>query len=260
MSETSSQQRVVVLTGAARGIGEAMARLFSERGYAIAALDVLESGRAVCEEIAGSGSMCQFYLCDVTDEAQVKATVEAVFSRFGRIDVLLNNAGVVLVKPLVETGWDEFQRVTSVNLGGTFLLCKHILPIMRRQHSGSIVNMASVSGHVGQTEHALYGATKGAILSFTRALAWEVASDGIRVNSISPGSVDTPMLRSDVMLESQRTGRSFEELKRLREAEQAFNRWADPREIAEAAYFLASDAASFMTGSDLLADGGWVAK
>ena len=87
-----------------------------------------------------------------------------------------------------------------------------------------------------------------------------VAGDGIRVNSISPGSVDTPMLRSDVMLESQRTGRSFEELKRLREAEQAFNRWADPREIAEAAYFLASDAASFITGSDLLVDGGWVAK
>ena len=260
MSELPSQQRVVVLTGAARGIGEAMARLFSERGYAIAALDVLDSGRAVCEEMVGAGGVCQFYLCDVTNEAQVKATVDAVFSRFGRIDVLLNNAGVVLVKPLIETGWDEFQRVTNVNLGGTFLLCKHVLPIMRRQHSGSIVNMASVSGHVGQTEHALYGATKGAILSFTRALAWEVASDGIRVNSISPGSVDTPMLRSDVMLESQRTGRSFEELKRQREAEQAFHRWADPREIAEAAYFLASDAASFMTGSDLLVDGGWVAK
>ena len=260
MSETPSQQRVVVLTGSARGIGEAMARLFSARSYAIAALDVLESGRAVCEEITGSGGICQFYLCDVTDESQVRTTVDEVFSRFGRIDVLLNNAGVVLVKPLVETGWDEFQRVTSVNLGGTFLLCKHVLPIMRRQHSGSIVNMASVSGHVGQTEHALYGATKGAILSFTRALAWEVASDGIRVNSISPGSVDTPMLRSDVMLESQRAGRSFEELKRQREAEQAFNRWADPREIAEVAYFLASDAASFITGSDLLVDGGWVAK
>jgi len=131
---------------------------------------------------------------------------------------------------------------------------------MCNQRSGSIVNMASVSGHVGQTEHALYGATKGAVLSFTRALAWEVAKDNIRVNSISPGSVDTPMLRSDVTLESQRTGRSFEELRRLREAEQAFNRWADPREIAEAAYFLASDAASFMTGSDMLVDCGWVAK
>jgi len=176
------------------------------------------------------------------------------------IDALLNIAGIVLVKPLVETTWDEFRRVVDVNVGGTFLLCKHVLPIMRTQHGGSIVNMASVSGHVGQTDHALYGATKGAILSFTRALAWEVAADNIRVNSISPGSVDTPMLRSDVTLEAQRTGRTFEEVKRLREAEQAFKRWADPREIAETVFFLASDAASFITGSDLLVDCGWVAK
>lgn len=260
MNVTQQAQRVVLLTGAARGIGEAMAHLFSERGCAVAALDVLESGRAVCDQIASSGGACQFYHCDITDEAQVKATVDTVFSHHTRIDILLNNAGVVLVKPLVETQWDEFQRVVNVNLGGTFLLCKYVLPIMRSQHGGSIVNMASVSGHVGQTEHALYGATKGAILSFTRALAWEVAADNIRVNSISPGSVDTPMLRSDVTLESQRTGRPFDELKRVREAEQAFNRWADPREIAEAAYFLASDAASFITGSDLLVDCGWVAK
>lgn len=260
MSETQPPLRVAILTGAARGIGEAMARLFSERGYAIAALDMLESGRAVCDDIASTGGSCRFYHCDITDEAQVKASVDAAFSHFGRIDVLINNAGIVLVKPLIDTSWDEFQRVTNVNLGGTFLMCKHVLPIMRDQRSGSIVNMASVSGHVGQTEHVLYGATKGAILSFTRALAWEVAAHNIRVNSISPGSVDTPMLRSDVTLESQRTGRSFEELKRLREAEQAFNRWADPHEIAEAAYFLASDAASFMTGSDMLVDCGWVAK
>jgi NAD(P)-dependent dehydrogenase (short-subunit alcohol dehydrogenase family) len=106
----------------------------------------------------------------------------------------------------------------------------------------------------------IYGASKGALLSFTRAFAWEVAGDNIRVNSLSPGSVDTPMLRSDVTLESQRTGRSFAEVKSLREAEQAFKRWADPREIAEAIFFLASDAASFMTGSDLLVDCGWVAK
>jgi len=260
MSETQQGQRVVLLTGAARGIGEAMARLFAGRGCIVVALDMLESGRAVCNEISSAGGVCQFYQCDVTDEAQVKATVDTVFSYYGRIDILLNNAGVVLVKPLVETDWNEFQHVTNVNIGGTFLLCKHVLPIMRRQHSGSIVNMASVSGHVGQTEHAIYGATKGAVLSFTRALAWEVAADNIRVNSISPGSVDTPMLRSDVTQESQRTGRPFEELKRLREAEQAFKRWADPREIAEAAYFLASDAASFITGTDLLVDCGWVAK
>ena len=163
------------------------------------------------------------------------------------------------MKPLVETSWDEFRGVVDVNLGGTFLLCKYVLPIMRGQRGGSIVIMASVSGHVGQINHALYGASKGALLSFTRALAWEVAQDNIRVNSLSPGSVDTPMLRSDVTLESQRTGQSFAQVRRLREGEQAFKRWADPREIAEAVYFLAA-AASFITGSDLLVDCGWVAK
>ena len=118
---------------------------------------------------------------------------------------------------------------------------------MKRQKYGAIVNMGSVSGHVGQTEHAIYGATKGAIIAFTRAAAWELAKYNIRVNSISPGSVDTPMLRSDIQLESERTGMSFEEVKKLREHEQAFDRWADPMEIAEAIYFLAGDAASFIT-------------
>jgi NAD(P)-dependent dehydrogenase (short-subunit alcohol dehydrogenase family) len=145
-------------------------------------------------------------------------------------------------------------------MGGTFLLCKYVLPIMKSSKKGSIVNMASVSGHVGQTEHVVYGATKGAILAMTRALAWEVAPWSIRVNSISPGSVDTPMLRSDIQLESDRTNMPFEAVKKIREAEQAFNRWADPMEIAEAVYFLASEKASFITGTDLLVDCGWVAK
>jgi NAD(P)-dependent dehydrogenase (short-subunit alcohol dehydrogenase family) len=253
-------RRTALLTGMAQGIGEATARLFAERGYRIAALDVLESGQHICAEINQAGGDCSFYRCDIADETNVRQTVEDVLERFQRIDVLLNVAGVVLVKPLESCTWDDFRRVVDINLGGMFLLCKHVLPIMRTQQSGSIVNLASVSGHVGQTDHVLYGATKGAILSFTRALAWEAARDHIRVNSLSPGSVDTPMLRSDIELEAQRTQRTFEEIKQEREAEQAFNRWADPREIAEGIFFLASDAASFMTGSDLLLDGGWVAK
>jgi NAD(P)-dependent dehydrogenase (short-subunit alcohol dehydrogenase family) len=150
--------------------------------------------------------------------------------------------------------------VAAVNIGGTFLLHKYVLPVMIRQRSGAIVNLGSVSGHVGQTQHAVYGATKAAVIAFTRAMAWEMADYHIRVNSVSPGSVDTPMLRGDILLESTRTGLPFEEVKKLREAEQAFKRWADPSEIAQAIYFLASDAASFVTGSDLLVDCGWVAK
>ena len=192
--------------------------------------------------------------------AQVKGWVAQVREHYGRIDVLVTNAGVVLVKPLDEITWEEYQRVVNTNLGGAFLLCKHVLPIMKQQRSGAIVNMASVSGHVGQIDHVLYGATKGAILALTRALAWEVAPYQIRVNSISPGSVDTPMLRGDIAIESHRTGLPFDQVKVQREAEQAFKRWADPAEIAAAIYFLASEAASFITGADLLVDCGWVAR
>jgi NAD(P)-dependent dehydrogenase (short-subunit alcohol dehydrogenase family) len=260
MSTAQPAAPVALLTGAAQGIGEATARLFAERGYRLAALDILDAGQQVCDEINQAGGNAQFYRCDITNEASVQETVNAARARFGRIDVLLNIAGIVLVKPLSETSWEEYRRLVDVNLGGAFLLCRQVLPMMRAQRSGSIVNMASVSGHVGQTDHVLYGATKGAILAFTRALAWEVAGDNIRVNSISPGSVDTPMLRGDITLESQRTGMPYEAVKRLREGEQAFKRWADPREIAEAVFFLASNAASFITGIDLLVDCGWVAK
>ena len=188
------------------------------------------------------------------------AFIQTVLDTYGKIDVLNNNAGIVVVKPLEDTKYEEFERVAKVNIGGTFVLTKAVLPAMKKQKKGSIVNLGSISGHVGQTEHAIYGATKGAIIAFTRAVAWEVADYNIRVNSVSPGSVDTPMLRSDIQLESTRTGMPFDEVKKLREAEQAFKRWADPSEIAEAIYFLASDGASFVTGTDLLVDCGWAAK
>lgn len=261
MSTTPTDRPVAVITGAARGIGAATARLLGARGYAVALLDTLaDEAGSVAAAITAAGGAAQCWPCDVTDEAGVRATLAAVVAAFGRIDALINNAGIVLVKPLVETTWDDFRRVTDVNLGGAFLCCKYALPVMRGQGRGVIINLASVSGHVGQVDHALYGATKGAILAFTRALAWEAAADGIRVCSVSPGSVDTPMLRGDVALEAQRTGRPEAAIRREREAEQAFQRWATPEEIAPVIAFLASDAASFVTGADLLVDGGWVAK
>lgn len=253
----TAEQKVALITGAARGIGAATARTFLDAGYQVVAADILAQ-----EQVppGGNGGAYHVVRCDVANEDEVKSLVGMVVDRHGRIDVLVNIAGVVLVKPLDETGWDEYRRVVDVNLGGTFLLCKHTLPVMKKQRSGSIVNMGSVSGHVGQTDHALYGATKGAIIALCRALAWEVAPYNIRVNSISPGSVDTPMLRGDIEIESRRTGLPYAEVKVKREAEQALGRWADPAEIAEAVYFLASDKASFITGTDLLVDSGWVAK
>lgn len=255
------EKKVAIITGTATGIGKACAQIFARKDYCVGMLDINETeGKKTEQEVVDEGGEAFFIPCDVADEASVKTAVDQVVEKYGGIDVLVNNAGIVLVRPFDEIEWTDFMRVVNVNLGGTFLLCKYVLPIMKDRKSGSIVNMSSVSGHVGQTEHVVYGATKGAILSLTRALAWEVANWNIRVNSISPGSVDTPMLRSDISLEAERTKKSFEEVKKIREAEQAFNRWADPMEIAEAVYFLASDAASFMTGSDLLVDCGWVAK
>ena len=254
------QKKVAIITGAARGIGAACMQVFAEHDYAVVGLDILPEGQAVADAIQKSGREALFMRCDVSDEQQVAACVRQAGEEYGRVDVLVNNAGIVLVKPFDQITWEEFRRTTEVNLGGHFLLCKYVLPFMKAQKSGVIVNMGSVSGHVGQTDHVMYGATKGAIIAMTRALAWELAPYNIRVNSISPGSVDTPMLRGDITLESKRTGLPFEQVKVAREAEQAFKRWADPREIAEPIYFLASSGASFVTGADWLVDCGWVAK
>lgn len=242
-------QKVALITGAARGIGNATYRLFAERGYAAIGVDIIESSECA-----------NCIRADVSKEDDVIKVVSYVKEKYGRVDVLVNNAGIVLVKPIEDTGWDEFLRVISVNIGGTFLMTKHVVPIMKAQGGGVIVNVASVSGHVGQVRHAIYGATKGAIIAMTKSLALELAPYNIRVNSVSPGSVDTQMLRDDVAGEAKRMGLTFEEVKKMREEEQILRRWADPREIAEAIYFLASDSASFITGADLLVDGGWTAR
>ena len=253
-------KKVVIITGSARGIGAATMRVFAKHDYAVIGLDILPEGQGVADEIRKEGGEALFLQCDVSNEQQVAACVAQVGKKYDRVDALVNNAGIVLVKPFDQITWDEFRHTTEVNLGGHFLLCKYVLPYMKKQMSGVIVNMGSVSGHVGQTDHVMYGATKGAIIAMTRALAWELAPYNIRVNSISPGSVDTPMLRGDIDLESRRTGIPFEDVKKVREAEQAMRRWANPSEIAEPIYFLASEGASFVTGADWLVDCGWVAK
>ena len=253
-------KKVCIVTGSARGIGAACLQVFAHHDYAVIGLDVLPEGQQVVDGINRQGGECLFLACDVSDEKQVVACIQTVGEKYGRVDTLVNNAGVVLVKPFDQITWDEFKRTIDINLGGHFLLCKYVLPLMKKQKSGVIVNMGSVSGHVGQMDHVMYGATKGAIIAMTRALAWELAPWNIRVNSISPGSVDTPMLRGDITLESNHTGIPFEVVKKEREAEQAFKRWADPAEIAEPIYFLASEGASFVTGADWLVDCGWVAK
>ena len=249
-------KKVAVVTGAANGIGKATAIQFAREGYAVGLFDI----SPLVHEVGAGLEDCVAYQGDVAKEADVAAFIAQMEEKYGRVDVLNNNAGIVVVKPLEDTDYEDFLRVATVNLGGTFLFHKYVLPIMKRQGSGAIVNLGSVSGHVGQTQHAIYGATKGAVIAFTRAVAWELADHNIRVNSVSPGSIDTPMLRGDIQLESTRTGLPFEEVKHEREKEQAFKRWAEPEEVAEVICFLASEKASFVTGADWLVDCGWVAK
>ncbi|MDR2742538.1 MAG: SDR family oxidoreductase [Treponema sp.] len=255
-----TDRKTAIVTGSSVGIGRAAAIKFAREGYNVAIIARGKGIHEVGDEIRKLGAECIDFQGDVGSEQDVKTMVAQVEQKWGRVDVLNCNAGIVVVKPLEDTTWEDFVNVTHINIGGHFLFTKYVMPIMKRQKRGAIVNMGSVSGHVGQTEHAIYGSTKGAIIAFTRAVAWELAKYNIRVNSVSPGSVDTPMLRSDIQLESTRTGLPFDEVKKLREHEQAFDRWAEPEEIAEAIYFLASDAASFITGTDLLVDCGWVSK
>ncbi len=252
--EGEGDGKVALVTGAARGIGRATAELMSRQGYTTIGIDI------AAEETGAGSRDWALERCDVADDEAVARLVGEIVSEHGRIDVLANIAGVVLVKPLAATGWEEFRRLVDVNLGGTFLTCKHVIPVMERQGGGAIVNLGSVSGHVGQVDHSLYGATKGAIIALGRALAWELAPLGIRVVTVSPGSVDTPMLRGDIEIEARKTGAPFEDVKALREQEQALGRWADPSEVAEAICFLAGGRASFITGADLLVDAGWVAR
>ncbi len=259
MSE-SDTQKVAIITGAASGIGRATAELFARNGYKVAIFDVDRNIEKVAASIRHTGSTCLSAVGNVGNEGDVRSFIELVLDEFAGIDVLVNNAGIVLVSPVEEIDLADFLSVVRVNLGGAFLFCKYVVPVMKKQRGGSIVNMGSVSGHVGQVDHSVYGATKSSVIAFTRALAWELAPHHIRVNSISPGSVDTPMLRGDIEIESGRTGLPYEEVKRMREADQAFNRWASLEEIAEAVFFIAGEKASFITGTDLLVDCGWVAK
>jgi cyclopentanol dehydrogenase len=256
------KDKVALITGGATGIGRACVELFAQRGAKVTFTVHKVDSRAqeVIEALKMQGNSAHMSKCDVLLEDEVEKTVQEVVSREGRVDILVNNAGVVLIKPLVETTMEEFVKVVHTNLGGQFLFCKHVIPHMQKQKSGVIVNMSSVSGHVGQIYHAIYGSTKGAISAMTRALAWEVAPYNIRVNTISPGSVDTPMLRGDVAVESKRRRVDPEVVVKERAEHEAFKRWASPAEIATVIAFLASEESSFVNGADLLADGGWTAQ
>jgi NAD(P)-dependent dehydrogenase (short-subunit alcohol dehydrogenase family) len=245
--------KVALISGGARGMGAAEARMFAREGAQVVIGDVLEAeGRAVEAEIAHKGGAAVFVRLDVTREADWQAAVKATTGRFGKLDVLVNNAGIGGGRPIEETTLEEWERVMDVNATGVFLGTKAAIPAMRRAGGGSIVNISSQLGLVGTDNSSpQYQASKGAVRLLTKATAIQYARDRIRANSVHPGPIVTPMT------ERRRADPAQYQLMLSRIP---LGRYGEPEEVAYAVLYLASDESAFVTGSELVIDGGWTAQ
>jgi NAD(P)-dependent dehydrogenase (short-subunit alcohol dehydrogenase family) len=253
--------KVAIITGGSSGIGRAAALLFAKEGANVAIADTdLKGAEETLSLIKREHLDALVIKTDVSKATDVQNLVYRTIEKYGKIDILINNAGVVRVGSLNDYSEDDFDLLFKVNVKGVFLCCKYIVPHMMKQKSGVIVNLASIAAHVGQVNHSLYCASKAGSLAMTRALALDLAPYNIRVNSISPGATDTPMLRGDVSKQARQRNMDPEDLKKEFEAQGVLGRWAKPEEVATGILYLASDDASYMTGADILIDGGWAAR
>lgn len=244
--------KIVVITGAGQGIGEAIAMRFAAEGsFVVAAHRNEAKGERLVSRLREAGGRGTFVRTDVTVEADIERLVEITSRERGQIDVLCNNAGVGLLRSVVESSQEDYNHVMDVNVRGVFFACKHVLPGMLDRGTGAVVNIASVASFVGFRRDAAYCASKGAVLMLTRQLALDYAREGIRVNAVCPGFIDTPELRHYVDQQADRAA-ALAEVVSLHPV----GRIGLPREVAATAAFLASDEASFMTGSALVVDGG----
>ncbi|MFX0043014.1 MAG: SDR family NAD(P)-dependent oxidoreductase [Candidatus Hodarchaeota archaeon] len=256
------KDKVVVLTGAASGIGRSTALLFAKEGAIQVLSDINEEELNETFQLINDEAKerTKITVVDVRYPVEVKNMIDMTIEKYGRIDILIVNAGVVRVGP-VETFPDEdYNLLIDVNLKGTHYTCKYAIPYFKKQKSGSIITLASVAAHIGQVAHANYCSTKAGVLGYTRALALDLAPYNVRVNSVSPGATDTPMLQSDVAKQAKDRGISYDDVKKEFEAEGVMGRWATPEEIATGILFLATEDSSYMTGSDLRIDGGWTTQ
>jgi NAD(P)-dependent dehydrogenase (short-subunit alcohol dehydrogenase family) len=239
--------RTAIVTGGGSGIGLATARRFAEEGASVVVVDVDDdAGGRAADEVTGT-----YVRCDVTDPEQVEAMVATAHETYGSVDVAFNNAGISPPDDdsILDTGLDAWRRVQEVNLTSVFLCCKAVLPYMREQRRGSIINTASFVAVMGAaTSQISYTASKGGVLAMSRELGVQFAREGIRVNALCPGPVDTPLLRELFAKDPERAARRLVHI--------PMGRFADAQEIANAVLFLASDESSFVTASTFLVDGG----
>jgi NAD(P)-dependent dehydrogenase (short-subunit alcohol dehydrogenase family) len=244
------ENHVVVVTGAASGIGLGTAKKFAGAGATVAMVDRdAEAGRREAAVVGGV-----FYVADVGDEASVAAAAATIIARFGRVDHLVNNAGIVVAKPIEETSGEEWDAVMNVNVKSVFLMTKHLLPGLKAAPAASIVNLGSVSSFVGQKHTPAYVASKGAVAMLSKSLALDLSGYGIRVNCVCPGITDTPMLRFHAGKSGDAEGTIRARLDRV-----PLGRVLTPEDIANAILFLCSAEASGITGTTLLVDAGYLA-
>jgi NAD(P)-dependent dehydrogenase (short-subunit alcohol dehydrogenase family) len=252
IQERALKDKVALVTGASRGLGKAISLALAEAGAQLALVSRdkgLLTGTAT--EIRSLGGIAEVFPADVSDETQVKALEKAVDGRFGRLHILVNNAGINLRKSMTEFGLEEWNRVLHTNLTSAFLMCRSFVPHMKGLGYGRIINMTSMMSHLSLPGRSAYSASKAGLLGFTRALALELAPEGITVNGISPGPCATEINRP--LLDSPELSQFF--LSRI-----PIGRWGRPDEIGRLAAYLCSAEASFITGTDIIIDGGWSAQ
>ncbi len=257
MLKADMQGKIAIVTGSARGIGKAIAQSLVDNGAMVVVSDVLrDQGEATAAEL---GPSAIFLPCDISDRAQVVSLVDAAVKRFGRLDVMVNNAGIntglgserVTIEQFLDNTWD---RIMKVDLNGTFYCCRAAAAQMVKQQAGSIVNISSVAGVVALRLQIAFVAAKAAIIKLTEAMACEIGPKGVRVNAVSPGSVDVTPNKASTIPESQ--GGYADRAKSII----SFipnGRLGYPDEIADAVLYLCSDAASYVNGHNLVVDGGW---
>ncbi len=252
------ENKVAVITGGARGIGQAICKLFAHEGAMVAVTDIIEEEvRQVADDIKAANGTAHFWKLDTADEKNVTQVVSAVKEHFGPIDILVNNAGVSGTNnPTHDIDADEWDRVIRINVKGVFLCTKHLLPIMRENGGGSIINLSSIYGLVGAPDLPPYHASKGAVRLMTKTDALLYAGDNIRVNSIHPGYIWTPLVAESA--ESSEEG--VEKFRRQLDQKHPIGHVGEPNDIAYGALYLASDESKFVTGSELVIDGGYTAQ